>query len=148
MRRAVRPVSGALAGARPGWRGPPAVTSLATAAGGRARGFRFRFCPLGPARLERAEPSPPPPTFLGPSPWDFGKPLHPGSLRFPDSPNLSRYFRSVLSRGIEGSEKVVLCGEAGTAAFLPLECSRGAAHSVQSTRDSRGAIPQSRGVHV
>lgn len=83
MRRAVRRVSGALTGARTGWRGPPAVTSLATAAGGGARGFRFRFCPLGPARLERAEPSPPPLTFWALLPGTSGS-------RFTRDPSASR----------------------------------------------------------
>lgn len=90
------------------------MTSLATAAGGRARA-RVPVPVLSPrpgaTGARRAVPSPA--DFLGPSPWDFGKPLHPGSLRFPDSPNLRGYFRAILSRGIEGSEKVVLCGEAG-----------------------------------
>lgn len=56
----------------------------------------------GAAGARRAGPSPA--DFLGPSPWDFGKPPHPGSLRFPDSPNLRGYFRATLSRGMAGAK--------------------------------------------
>lgn len=73
--------SGALAGAR-----------AERGGGGRRRGWALRppraharvpvpvLSPRpGAAGARRAVPSPA--DFLGPSPWDFGKPLHPGSLR-------------------------------------------------------------------
>lgn len=117
MRRAGRQVSGALTGARTGWRGAAGGDEPCDRCG-RARGFRFRFCPLGPARRERAEPSPPPPTFWALLPGTSGSrftqdPSASRTLSLSLSPNLRGYFRATLSRGIEGSEKVVLCGGAG-----------------------------------
>lgn len=124
---------------------------------GHARGFRFRFCLLGPERLERAEPSPPPPTFWALLPGTSGSRF----TRDPSALGLSKLARIPPRNAVKGGggeRKVVLRGRsklllspppaAALAALTVPECPRGPVQSVASTRDSKRAILQSRSSHL
>lgn len=121
---------------------------------GHTRGFRFRFCLLGPARLERAEPSPPPPTFWALLPGTSGSRFtrDPSALGFS---KLARIPPRNAVKGGGGKRKVVLRGRSKLllspppAAVLTVpECPRGSIQSVASTRDSERANLQSRSSHL
>lgn len=100
--------SGALAGARAGREGGAGGDGPCDHRG-HARGFRFRFCLLGPARLERAEPSPPPPTFWALLPGTSGSRF----TRDPSALGLSKLARIPPRNAVKGGggeRKVVLRG--------------------------------------
>lgn len=144
--------SGALTGARAG-RGEGAGGDGPCDHRGHARGFRFRFC-LGPARLERAELSPPPPTFWALLPGTSGSRF----TRDPSAPGFSKLARIPPRNAVKGGggeRKVVLRGRSKLLLSLPPaavltvpECPRGPVQSVASTRDSKRAILQSRSSHL
>lgn len=121
---------------------------------GHTRGFRFRFCLLGPARLERAEPSPPPPTFWALLPGTSGSRF----TRDPSAPGFSKLARIPPRNAVKGGggkRKVVLRGRSKlllspppVAVLTVPECPRASIQSVASTRDSERAILQSRSSHL
>lgn len=108
------------------------------------------------ARRDWSAPSRPLPRRLfGPFSLGLREAASPGIPPLPGLAKLERILPRNTVAGDRGERKSSSVWRSGrllapppAAAFLALECPRHTVHSVDSTRDSRGAIPQSRGAHI